>query len=53
MLGVNRGGHFILTELVKETASQNRLIETVDVNLTSSFNTPIFKGGCIISARLG
>jgi len=29
MLGINRGGHFLLTEVVKKIASQNRLTETV------------------------
>jgi len=50
---INRDGHFLLTEVVKETTSQNRLTEAVNIKLTASINTPIFRGGYPISARLG
>ena len=33
MLGINRGGHFLLIEAVKETALQNRLIQAVSFNI--------------------
>jgi hypothetical protein len=31
---INRGGHFLLTEAVKKTASQNRLTEAVSLKNT-------------------
>ena len=45
MATINRSGHFLLTETVKQTASQNRLTEAVDIKVTASVNTPIFRGG--------
>ena len=53
MPSINRGGHFLLTEAVKETASQNRLTEAVTIKITASVNTPIFRGGHIMKNRLG
>jgi len=52
MTSINRGGHFLLTETVKETASQNRLTETINIKVTASVNTPIFRGGPHIKTRL-
>jgi hypothetical protein len=52
MHSINRGGHVLLTEVVKETASQNQLTEAVNVNVTASVNTTIFRGGQLIKARL-
>ena len=40
---INRGGHLLLTEAIKETTSQNPLTETVNVNVTASINTPFFR----------
>ena len=37
-MDINRGGHFLLTESVKETASQNTLIEAVTIKMTVSVN---------------
>jgi hypothetical protein len=53
MPSINRAGHLLLTEVVKETASRNRLTETVIVNVTASINTPIFRCGCLKRDRLG
>jgi len=53
MLGINRGGHFLLTESVKETASQNQLTEAVTIKITVSINTVIFGGGPLIKACIG
>ena len=52
MLSINRGGHFLLTEAVKKTASQNGLTEAFNLNMTASINTSIFRGGLLIKARL-
>ena len=52
ILSINRCGHFLLTESVLETASQNQLTEVVTFNVTASVNTPIFRGGHIIDVRL-
>ena len=38
---INRGGHFLLTEVVTETTSQNTLTEAVTFNSTALVNTPI------------
>ena len=45
---INRGGHFLLTEVVIETISQNLLTEAVTFNVTATVNTPIFRGGHVI-----
>jgi len=36
MPAINRGGHFLLTEMVKNTASQNRLTEAVKVSASQN-----------------
>ena len=41
MPSINRGGHFLLTEAVKKTASKNRLTEVVNIKITASVNSPI------------
>ena len=43
-----RDGNFLLTEAVKETASQNRLTEAIIVTVTASINTPIFRDSFVI-----
>ena len=53
MFNINKGGHLFLTEAVRETGSQNLLIEAVNVKVTVSVSTPIFIGGYLIRARLG
>ena len=53
MLVINRGGHFLLTEAVKKTASQNRLTEAVSVRTTALINSSIFGGGLFLDVRLG
>ena len=53
MAGINRGGHLLLTEAVKKTAYQNPLTEAVTIKMTTSVNTPIFRGGFLIKAHLG
>ena len=53
MTSINRGDHFLLTEAVKETASQNQLTEAVDIKVAGSYNSPIFRDGLLIKARLG
>ena len=40
---INRGEHLLLTEAIKETTSQNRLTEAVNVNVTASINTSFFR----------
>ena len=50
---INRGEHLLLTEAIKETTSQNRLTETVNVNVAASVNTTIFRGGQLIKVRIG
>jgi len=38
MPGINQGGHFLLTEAVTKTASQNRFTEAVSLKMTASVN---------------
>src|SRR6185437_767754 len=38
MPSINRGGHFLLTEVVKKIASQNRLTEAVTLQWSASVN---------------
>ena len=45
---MSRDGNFLLTETVKEPASQNRLTEAIIVTVTASVNTPIFRDGFVI-----
>ena len=45
MPDINKGGHFLLTKTVQETASQNQLTE-------AAVNTAIFRGGHITKVRL-
>ena len=52
MLNINRGGHFLLTEAVTKTASENRLIEVVNINVTASVIRHIFRGGPFTTAHL-
>ena len=44
MPSINKDDHFLLTEAVKESASQNILTEVVNIKVTASVNTPIFRG---------
>jgi len=44
MPSIIRHGHFLLTKVVTKTASENRLIETVNFNVTTSVNHRIFRG---------
>ena len=48
MPSINKGDHFLLIEIVKETISQNRLTEAVDIKVTVSVNTPIFRDSFVI-----
>ena len=48
----NAHGHVLLTEVVKETTSQNRLTEAVTFNVTASVNTTIFRGGHVTKNHL-
>ena len=43
MPNINRGGQVLLTAAVKETVSQNRLTEAVNLKVTASVNTTIFR----------
>ena len=52
MPSTNKGDHFLLIEIVKETISQNRLTEAVDIKVTVSVNTPIFRDRHVIKVRL-
>jgi len=52
MPNIKRGDHFVLTETVIETASQNRLTQAVTFNVTASVNGPIFRGRHIIESSL-
>ena len=52
MPNINRGGHVLLTAAVKETVSQNRLTEAVNLKVTTSVYTTIFRGGYLYEARL-
>ena len=52
MPDINRGGHFLLTEAVTKTASENLLTEAVNFNMTASVNRRIFRGGPFTTARL-
>jgi len=52
MLAINRGVHFLLTEVVKKTTLQNRLTEAVTVRTTASVNSSIFGGGLFLDVRL-
>ena len=52
MPAINRGDHFLLTEAVKKTVSQNQLTEADNLNVTASVNSPIFEGGSLIKVRL-
>jgi len=45
MPSFNRGGHLLLTEATKETASQNRLTEAINVKVSASVSTPISRDG--------
>ena len=45
MMGINKGGHSLLTEAVNKNVSQNRLTEAVTLGVTASVNTAIFRGG--------
>jgi hypothetical protein len=53
MLAIYQGVHFLLTEAVKKTASQNRLTDAVTVRTTASVNSSIFGGGLFLDVRLG
>ena len=52
MSSINGGDQFLLTESVKETASQNRLTEIVNVKVTVSVNTSIFIDIYLLEVRL-
>ena len=44
MPSINSGLHILLTEAVKQTFSENRLTEAVNIKTTASVSSPIFRG---------